>query len=125
MLLYLDLAFDRALQSGMIRSRDDLHEVIVSGAARRIRPKFMTVATMLLGLPVLWSTGTGSEVMKRVAAPMVGGIGTPFPLELLIYPVIYERWKWYTTLRRQPLHLDLELNPTASASEPNQPPVYC
>ena len=95
MLLYLDLAFGRALREGRMNSREDLHEAIMSGAARRIRPKFMTAATMLIGLvPILWSTGTGSDVMKRIAAPMVGGILTSFLLELVVYPAIYERWRW-------------------------------
>jgi Cu(I)/Ag(I) efflux system membrane protein CusA/SilA len=95
MLLYLDLAFERAVREGRMSSRADLHEAIVAGAARRIRPKFMTVATMFVGLvPILWSTGTGADVMKRIAAPMVGGIFTSFLLELLVYPAIYDVWRW-------------------------------
>jgi Cu(I)/Ag(I) efflux system membrane protein CusA/SilA len=71
-----------------------LTEAIVQGAAKRLRPKFMTFATMCVGLlPILWSTGTGSEVMKRIAAPMVGGIFTSFLLELLVYPAIYAVWR--------------------------------
>ena len=67
---------------------------IVQGAARRIRPKFMTVATMFLGLvPILWSTGAGSEVMKRIAAPMIGGLFTSFLMELMVYPAIYLLWR--------------------------------
>jgi len=67
---------------------------VLEGAARRVRPKFMTVATMFAGLlPILWSTGTGSEVMKRIAAPMVGGILTSFALELIVYPPIYFWWR--------------------------------
>jgi len=94
MLLYLDLAFARAVAQGRMNSRRDLHEAIVSGAARRIRPKFMTAATMFIGLvPILWATGTGADVMKRIAAPMVGGIFTSFLLELLVYPAVYEVWK--------------------------------
>ncbi len=96
MLLYLDLAFDRAMDEGRMRTRADLHESIVAGAARRLRPKFMTVATMFVGLvPILWATGTGADVMKRIAAPMVGGIFTSFLLELLVYPVVYEIWRWH------------------------------
>jgi Cu(I)/Ag(I) efflux system membrane protein CusA/SilA len=104
MLLYLDLAFDRAVREGRMNSREDLHEAIVSGAARRIRPKFMTAATMFIGLvPILWSTGTGSDVMKRIAAPMVGGILTSFLLELVVYPAIYELWRWHgKSLDRSP-----------------------
>jgi len=77
-----------------MRTYEDLREAILAGAVRRVRPKFMTVATMFLGLaPILWSTGTGSEVMKRIAAPMVGGLATSFLMELIVYPVLYERWK--------------------------------
>jgi copper/silver efflux system protein len=95
MLLYLDLSYQQAKQAGRLANRADLHEAIVHGAARRIRPKFMTVATMFLGLvPIMWAIGTGSDVMKRIAAPMIGGIFTSFLLELLVYPVIYEIWKW-------------------------------
>jgi Cu(I)/Ag(I) efflux system membrane protein CusA/SilA len=72
-----------------------LRQVIVEGSARRIRPKFMTAATMIVGLaPVMWSTGTGADVMKRIAAPMIGGIVTSFLLELVVYPALYEIWKW-------------------------------
>jgi len=72
MLLYLDLALEEFRKLGRLRTRADLHEAIMQGAAKRIRPKFMTVAAMLLGLlPILWSTGMGADVMKRIAAPMV------------------------------------------------------
>ena len=106
MLLYLDLAFERAQREGVMSTRDHLHEAIVSGAARRIRPKFMTVATMFIGLvPILWATGAGADVMKRIAAPMVGGILTSFILELLVYPAIYELWRWHGRVKRsQPAH---------------------
>jgi copper/silver efflux system protein len=94
MLLYLTLAHDRHEREGHLRSHDDLREAIVDGAAKRLRPKLMTVATMILGLvPVLWSTGTGADVMKRIAAPMVGGLVTSFLLELLVYPAIFAVWK--------------------------------
>ncbi len=72
----------------------DLREAIVEGAARRIRPKLMTVLTDMIGLlPVLWSTGTGADVMKRIAAPLVGGLVTSFLLELTVYPAIFAIWK--------------------------------
>lgn len=94
MLLYLELAYEEALMSGRMRTLSDLREAIVYGAAKRLRPKFMTFATTCIGLlPVMWSIGTGSDVMKRIAAPMVGGIFTSFVLELLIYPLVYELWK--------------------------------
>jgi Cu/Ag efflux pump CusA len=79
---------------GRLHTRRDLSEAIVDGAARRVRPKLMTVLTMMIGLvPVLWSTGTGADVMKRIAAPMVGGLVTSFVLELLVYPAIFAIWK--------------------------------
>jgi Cu(I)/Ag(I) efflux system membrane protein CusA/SilA len=96
MLLYLDLAYEKASREGRLRTLADLQAAIVEGAARRLRPKFMTVATMFLGLiPIMWASGTGSDVWKRIAAPMVGGIFTSFVLELVVYPAIYEIWKWH------------------------------
>ena len=94
MLLYLTLAHARWAREGRLRTREDLREAIVEGAAKRLRPKLMTVATMIIGLvPVLWSTGTGADVMKRIAAPMVGGLVTSFLLELLVYPAVFAVWK--------------------------------
>jgi Cu(I)/Ag(I) efflux system membrane protein CusA/SilA len=94
MLLYLTLAHGRWSSEGRLRSREDLREVIVEGAAKRLRPKLMTVATMIIGLvPVLWSTGTGADVMKRIAAPMIGGLVTSFLLELTVYPALFAIWK--------------------------------
>jgi Cu(I)/Ag(I) efflux system membrane protein CusA/SilA len=102
MLLYLDLAYEQANREGRLRSLPDLRRAIVEGAAKRIRPKFMTVATMFLGLvPIMWSMGAGSDVMKRIAAPMIGGIFTSFLLELLVYPIIYEIWKWHFEVKKQ------------------------
>ncbi|MBT0665603.1 CusA/CzcA family heavy metal efflux RND transporter [Geobacter pelophilus] len=101
MLLYLDLAYENARREGRLCSRADLHEAVIDGAVKRIRPKFMTTATMFLGLvPIMWATGTGSDVMKHIAAPMIGGIFTSFLLELLVYPVIYDNWKWRSELRK-------------------------
>jgi Cu(I)/Ag(I) efflux system membrane protein CusA/SilA len=94
MLLYLNLARKRFLREGRLTSLADLTEAIVEGAARRIRPKFMTAMVLLLGLmPLMWSSGTGADVMKRIAAPMVGGIVTSFALQLTVYPAIYAIWK--------------------------------
>jgi len=102
MLLYLDLAYEQAKKEGRLRSLADLQEAIRYGAVKRLRPKFMTVATTFLGLvPILWSIGAGSDVMKRIAAPMVGGIFTSFLLELLVYPAIYQIWKWNFELKKQ------------------------
>ena len=94
MLLYLTLAHRARTQAGRMRNLHDLRESIVEGAAHRIRPKLMTVLTMMIGLvPVLWSHGTGADVMKRIAAPMVGGLVTSFLLELTVYPAIFAIWK--------------------------------
>ncbi|MFZ2447339.1 MAG: CusA/CzcA family heavy metal efflux RND transporter [Syntrophobacteraceae bacterium] len=102
MLLYLDLAYESAKKKNRLHSLADLREAIRYGAARRLRPKFMTVATTFLGLvPIMWSIGTGSDVMKRIAAPMIGGIFTSFLLELLVYPAIYETWKWHFDLKKK------------------------
>ena len=95
MLLYLDLAYHDALQKGGIHSWDDLREAIVHGAVKRLRPKVMTVSCMLFGLlPIMWSNGAGADVMKRIAAPMLGGIITSFLMELVVYPPIFGIWKW-------------------------------
>jgi Cu(I)/Ag(I) efflux system membrane protein CusA/SilA len=90
MLLYLDLAWKERKPA----TRDEAREAVVHGAVKRIRPKMMTVATILVGLlPVLWSQGTGADVMKRIAAPMVGGVVTSAVLELVVYPVLYLIWR--------------------------------
>jgi Cu(I)/Ag(I) efflux system membrane protein CusA/SilA len=103
MLLYLDLSYEQAKKEGRLRNLSELREAILHGAVKRIRPKFMTVATTFLGLvPIMWATGTGSDVMKRIAAPMIGGIFSSFLLELLIYPAIYEVWKWNFEVKRSP-----------------------
>ena len=95
MLLFLDLAYAERVKAGTMQTYKDLEEAIIHGAVRRIRPKMMTVAAMFAGLlPAMWATGAGADVMKRIAAPMVGGIFTSFLLELLIYPVLYSIWKW-------------------------------
>ena len=102
MLLYLDLAHDQAKAEGRLRSLRDLQDVILHGAVKRIRPKFMTVAVMFMGLvPIMWSVGTGADVMRRIAAPMIGGIFTSFILELVVYPAIYEVWKWNFELKKE------------------------
>jgi Cu(I)/Ag(I) efflux system membrane protein CusA/SilA len=102
MLLYLDLAYEQARKEGRLTSLADLRAAIVHGAAKRIRPKFMTVATTFLGLvPIMWATGTGADVMKRIAAPMIGGIFTSFLLELVVYPAIYEIWRWNFGLKQK------------------------
>jgi Cu(I)/Ag(I) efflux system membrane protein CusA/SilA len=94
MLLYLTIAHRERAAEGELRSAADLEDAIVEGAARRIRPKLMTVVGMTAGLlPLLWSSGPGADVMKRIAAPMVGGLASSFALELLVYPALFAIWK--------------------------------
>jgi Cu(I)/Ag(I) efflux system membrane protein CusA/SilA len=94
MLLYLDLAYAKWKKEGRLHSVQDLKDAIMHGAVQRIRPKIMTVSVILAGLiPIMFSHGTGSDVMKRIAAPMVGGVVTSTILELLIYPAIFLIWK--------------------------------
>jgi Cu(I)/Ag(I) efflux system membrane protein CusA/SilA len=102
MLLYLNLSYKEARQAGRLHSLADLQTAIHDGAVKRIRPKFMTVATMFIGLvPIMWSVGAGADVMKRIAAPMIGGVFTSFILELVVYPAIFEVWKWNTEVKKQ------------------------
>ena len=94
MMLYLRLVHARRTAQGRMRDFGDLTEAIVEGAAGRIRPKLMTVLTMIVGLaPLLWSSGTGADVMRRIAAPMIGGLVTSFGVELFVYPALYALWK--------------------------------
>jgi Cu(I)/Ag(I) efflux system membrane protein CusA/SilA len=94
MLMYLDLAYKERRISGHLKTGNDLKEAVIEGAVHRVRPKLMTVVALFMGLvPIMWSVGAGSDVMKRIAAPMIGGLFTSFLLELLIYPVIFYLWK--------------------------------
>jgi Cu(I)/Ag(I) efflux system membrane protein CusA/SilA len=106
MLLYLDLAYEQARRDGRLSSLRDLQHAIMHGAVKRIRAKFMTVVAMFMGLiPIMWSVGTGADLMKRIAAPMIGGIFTSFVLELVVYPAIYEVWKRHFEVKKS-LHLN-------------------
>jgi Cu(I)/Ag(I) efflux system membrane protein CusA/SilA len=114
MLLYLDLAYEQAKRDGRLRTLQELQEAIFHGAVKRLRPKFMTMAAAFLGLaPIMWSTGAGSEMMKHIAAPMIGGIITSFLLELVVYPAVYQIWKWNFEIKRQ---LSPEFTLTAGAN---------
>jgi len=94
MLLFLDLSWEERVKAGLMRTKADLTEAIVHGAVKRVRPKLMTVMAAFLGLlPIMVSHGTGADMMKRVAAPMIGGLATSFVLELLVYPPLYAMWK--------------------------------
>ena len=94
MLLYLDVAYAEFKKKGFLKTRNDLADAIYEGAVRRVRPKAMTISVIVAGLlPILWSTGAGADVMKRIATPMVGGVVTSGIMELAIYPVIFYLWK--------------------------------
>jgi Cu(I)/Ag(I) efflux system membrane protein CusA/SilA len=94
MLLYLDLAFDDSKKKGLMRNLTDLRDAIYHGAVKRVRPKAMTACVIIAGLaPIMWSHGTGADVMKRIATPMVGGVITSTVMELVVYPAIYYLWR--------------------------------
>jgi Cu(I)/Ag(I) efflux system membrane protein CusA/SilA len=101
MLLYLDLSYDERKAQGRLRTYEDLKDTVMHGAVQRLRPKLMTILANIFGLlPIMWAMGTGAEVAKRIAAPMVGGVVTSFLLELLIYPAIYLLWKWHFEVKK-------------------------
>jgi len=102
MLVYLDEAFERRVREDRMTTRQDLYEAIVEGAAQRVRPVMMTVSAIIGGLlPIMWTTGTGADVMKRIAAPMIGGMVTATVLTLLVIPVLYALWRGQAVNRRQ------------------------
>jgi Cu(I)/Ag(I) efflux system membrane protein CusA/SilA len=95
MLLYLNLSYQQWRKEGRLKSLADLEEAVLHGAVKRVRPKLMTISVILAGLiPILWSHGAGADLMKRIAAPMVGGVITSMLMELMVYPAIYTIWKW-------------------------------
>lgn len=100
MFLYMDLSYDEMRARGMMRTREHLHEAIVKGTVMRLRPMFMTVAVDFVGLvPVMWATGTGADVMKRITAPLFAGMFTAFIMGLVVYPAIYAVWKWHSEVK--------------------------
>jgi Cu(I)/Ag(I) efflux system membrane protein CusA/SilA len=100
MIVYIDHAFLRRLRAGKVRDLDDIIHAHTEGTVQRVRPKLMTVGTMLVGLvPLLWATGSGADVMKRIAAPMVGGLLSSTFLTLELIPVVYTYWR-YSQLKR-------------------------
>ena len=100
MLLYLEQSYEKWRTEGRMRTIRDLHEAIIEGAVKRIRPKVMTIMAILMGLlPIMWSHGAGADVMKRIAAPMIGGVITSFLLELLVYPAIFDLWRGWKIRR--------------------------
>jgi Cu(I)/Ag(I) efflux system membrane protein CusA/SilA len=100
MLIYLDEAFHRRRRDGRMRAAQDVAEAVREGALDRLRPKMMTVTAIIAGLtPILWSRGTGADVMKRIAAPMVGGMVTSTVLTLVVIPSIYLLWRQWEVRR--------------------------
>jgi Cu(I)/Ag(I) efflux system membrane protein CusA/SilA len=94
MLLYLDLAYEDWNRRGLMSNLVHLRDAIYHGAVKRVRPKAMTACVIIAGLaPILWSQGTGADVMKRIATPMVGGVITSTVMELLVYPAIFYLWR--------------------------------
>jgi Cu(I)/Ag(I) efflux system membrane protein CusA/SilA len=109
MLLYLDLAYKQWRTEGRLKSLVDLEEAVLHGAVKRVRPKLMTISVILAGLiPILWSHGTGADLMKRIAAPMVGGVITSTIMELMVYPAIYTIWKWRWEVKPALAYVDEE-----------------
>jgi Cu(I)/Ag(I) efflux system membrane protein CusA/SilA len=104
MVVYIDEAFHRRVRAGKIRSRDDIVEAHAEGTVRRLRPKIMTITTMMAALlPLLWADGAGAEIMRRVAAPMIGGLATSAFLTLEVLPVLYTIWRTSQLHRAQRL----------------------
>ena len=94
MLVYLDEAYERRVREGRMATAQDLRDAIMEGAVQRVRPKMMTVAAIMGGLlPIMWTTGTGADVMKRIAAPMIGGMVSSTALTLLVIPILYALWR--------------------------------
>ena len=94
MIVYLDEVYDRKLREGSMSTLQDLYEAIIEGAAQRVRPKMMTVTAIIAGLlPIMWSHGSGADLMKRIAAPMIGGMVTSTVLTLAVIPAIYALWR--------------------------------
>jgi Cu(I)/Ag(I) efflux system membrane protein CusA/SilA len=103
MIVYLDDVYERRLKEGKMTTAKDLYDAIIEGAVMRVRPKMMTVTAIMAGLlPILWSHGTGADLMKRIAAPMVGGMVTSTILTLIVIPVIYEMWRGWQMRHAHP-----------------------
>jgi copper/silver efflux system protein len=119
MLVYLDEAYEQRVRDGRMATVYDLREAIMEGAVQRVRPKMMTVAAIMGGLlPIMWTTGTGADVMKRIAAPMIGGMVSSTVLTLIVIPVLYFIWKG-RTVRSGSRNDRTVVNPTSSQSIPH------
>ena len=119
MLVYLDEAYERRVREGRMTTVQDLREAIVEGAVQRVRPKMMTVAAIMGGLlPIMWTTGTGADVMKRIAAPMIGGMVSSTILTLIVIPALYFIWKRWI-MRSHSSSETTFARPTSSESAPS------
>jgi Cu(I)/Ag(I) efflux system membrane protein CusA/SilA len=108
MVVYIDQAFHQRVRAGRVRGRDDIVEAHAEGTVRRLRPKLMTITTMAFALlPLLWADGAGAEIMRRVAAPMIGGLATSAFLTLEVLPVLYTLWRTHQLRRAQELGIPL------------------
>ena len=111
MIVYLDEVFERRVREGSLTSMQNLSEAIIEGAVQRVRPKMMTVMAIIAGLlPIMWSHGAGADVMKRIAAPMIGGMVTSTILTLAVIPAIYAMWR----ARKMRLHKEESLDLTGN-----------
>lgn len=103
MIVYLDEAYARRKREGKMNSLSDLYDAVIEGAVQRLRPKLMTVGANIFGLmPVMLSVGTGSDVMKRIAAPLIGGLTSSTILTLIVLPAIYTIWKYHSEIKHLP-----------------------
>ena len=117
MIVYLDDSYKRRLEAGQMNTMQDLFEAVMEGSAQRLRPKLMTVGANIFGLmPVMWAAGTGADTMKRIAAPMIGGLISSTILTLILLPAIYTIWKGFE-VRRRAKHTD------TAALRPEEPPA--
>jgi Cu(I)/Ag(I) efflux system membrane protein CusA/SilA len=119
MVVYIDEAFHRRVREGRLRSRDDIVAAHAEGTVQRLRPKIMTITTMGASLlPLLWAEGAGAEIMRRVAAPMLGGLLTSAFLTLEVLPVLYTIWRYRQLRRAEVLGLPIEAIVASPASQP-------
>ena len=103
MIVYLDEVYDRYVREGRMTTQGALRDAVMEGAVERVRPKMMTVVAIMAGLfPIMWSSGTGADVMKRIAAPMIGGMVSSTVLTLLVIPAIYLLWRGWNFRKRRP-----------------------
>jgi Cu(I)/Ag(I) efflux system membrane protein CusA/SilA len=121
MLLYLDLAYEDWKKRGLMSNLAHLRDAIYHGAVKRVRPKAMTACVIIAGLmPIMWSHGTGADVMKRIAIPMIGGVVTSTIMELVVYPAIYYLWRSHSIKRLPPSEHSAALLAPAPAPIPAQ-----